>query len=444
MIEITLGSIELDRLRRELFVDGIEHCTALLASQVVRSDGLIRLLVRERVDPDSGDYSTQTPVHVELAPAFVARVAKLAKLRKSSLIFVHNHPGQKVARFSVVDDAGERRLADFLAVRHPGNLHASLVLSEQGTCARQLGEKLEARVVALGENRVVLHDPDRSDDEVAETFDRQVRAFGAAGQRAISKLVVGIVGLGGTGSIVTQQLAHLGVRHFILIDPDTIESTNLNRVVGATPADVGLPKVEVAARYIANVAPVAVVASIRGDIIRARTAAALVDADMLFGCTDSHGSRAVLQQIAYQYLIPCIDMGSTIVASEGLVTKIYGRVQLLAPGRGCLNCAGLLNSEEIRRDMMNAFERKLDPYLQGAREPAPAVVSLNGTVASLAVTMFMAVVTGISSPARYLLYNATTSSLRNVRADAVPNCYICSPRGAYAKGNLQPLFARQD
>src|SRR5206468_1741580 len=81
------------------------------------------------------------------------------------------------------------------------------------------------------------------------SFDRQVRAFGAAGQDRLREMRVGIVGLGGTGSIVLEQLAHLGVRRFLLMDPDFVERTNLNRLVGSTESDVGKSKVEVATAY---------------------------------------------------------------------------------------------------------------------------------------------------------------------------------------------------
>ena len=84
-------------------------------------------------------------------------------------------------------------------------------------------------------------------------FDRQVRALGSAGQKYLESLTVAIVGLGGTGSIAAEQLAHLGVRKFILVDPDRIEMTNLNRVVGARVSDVGRFKTDVAADMIARI-----------------------------------------------------------------------------------------------------------------------------------------------------------------------------------------------
>ena len=94
--------------------------------------------------------------------------------------------------------------------------------------------------------------------------------------------------------------------------------------------------------------------------------------------------------------------------------------------------------------MMTAFERKADPYLQGAREPAPAVISVNGTVASVAVTMLLQVVTGIPGSARHVLYDAIACKLRSVRAHPAHNCFVCSKTGAYARGDAWPLNARTD
>ncbi len=168
-----------------------------------------------------------------------------------------------------------------------------------------------------------------------------------------------------------------------------------------------------------------------------------MNADLIFGCTDSHGSRAVLQQIAYQYMIPFIDMGVTITVTDGCISHIFGRVQLLSPGLACFTCDGLLDANEVRRDMMTPFERQADPYIQGVREPAPAVISINGTVTSLAITMMLSVVTAIPVRARHLLYNAMASTLRAARAQPKPDCYICSRSGSFARGDSWPLFARE-
>ena len=252
------------------------------------------------------------------------------------------------------------------------------------------------------------------------------------------------MGVGGTGSIAVQQLVHLGIRSFILIDPDNLELTNLNRVVGAFRADVEKSKVDVAARYVRQFTPDIDVQLVNGDIVHESIARRLIDADIIFSCTDSHGSRSVIQQVAYQYLIPCIDIGSTITTSADVVTGIFGRVQLLGPDHPCLWCSELLSPEEVRRDMMSEFERKADPYIQGARIPAPSVVSLNGTVVSLAITMLLGLVTSIPVESRHLVYNALVPSLRSVRTSSNNDCFICSRSGVFGYGDAKMLFARKD
>jgi molybdopterin/thiamine biosynthesis adenylyltransferase len=445
MIELVLQSPHVEQFRPGLLGSENEGCVVLLTRAVVRKDAAHRLLASDFVIPEADAYLRRGPLEAQLSPDFVARVTKRAKRERLGLVFVHSHLGQNPPQFSATDDDGEKHLAAFLGRRFPDATHSAMVMSAGGAAARVLGSKKPVRVIEVGVRRRVLFDGARSQPWTPPgEYDRQVRAFGTEGQQRLQQLFVGIVGLGGTGSIVAQQLVHLGVQRFMLIDPDTVERTNLNRLANASPSAVGRSKTDVAAHYIKGVAPSAHVQQVVGDVMRASIARRVADVDVLFGCTDSHGSRAVLQQIAYQYLVPCIDMGSTIVASDGTISHVHGRVQTLAPGVPCLTCSGLLDSNEVRRDMMTAFERQTDPYIVGEREPAPAVMSLNATVASLAVTMLLGMVTGFGSNARHLLYNAISSSLRVIAPKAQPNCFICSSAGALARGDDAPLMARQD
>jgi molybdopterin/thiamine biosynthesis adenylyltransferase len=444
MMELTISKTDADRVAREVLGGESERCAVLFASRVDRADGGIRFIVRKIEIPGPESYTEQTAVRAELNPTFVAKISKNARIRGDSIVFIHSHLGEARPEFSRVDDLGESRLADFLKVRIPGVPHGSLVVSAGGWCGRQLGTSNPIKIVSIGERRDVLFEPSSRGKPIHPIFDRQVRAFGEAGQRVMESLSVAIVGLGGTGSVAAEQLAHLGVRRFILIDPDRVEPTNLNRVVGATKGDIDLPKVEVAANHIAKIAPEASVICVQGDVTRTSIARELIPVDFIFSCTDSHGSRAVIQQISYQYLIPCVDVGSILTAKNGRVTGIHGRIQALAPGLPCFTCSGLIDAEEVRRDMMNEEERSLDPYIQGAHEPAPAVVSINSTVTSLAVTMFMSIILGIPSEGRYVLYNANKPSLRSVTASQNPTCYICSPSGVLGRGNSQALFTRNE
>lgn len=443
MMEIVIAEADYTTIKSELCAEDAEKCAILFAAQTARRDGTLRLLVREIQWPISADYSRRGRLEAELTPDFVARITKRARREKSAVVFVHSHPGTAPPHFSVIDDEGEELLSAFLVHRHPGLIHAALVISQGGARARRLGRNEEIRIISVGSRRELIFDPSADAPSLSKHFDRQVRAFGIEGQHALERLRIAIVGLGGTGSIVAQQLVHLGVRDFMLIDPDVVEPTNLNRIPNAFSADIGKPKTEIAARYIRQVAKDSNIQCIEADVVETKIARALTEADLLFGCTDSHGSRAVIQQVAYQYLIPYIDMGVTLIARKGAMTHVYGRVQLLAPGLACLTCSALLDPEQVRRDMLTSFERQADPYIQGDREPAPAVMSLNGTVSSLAVTMLLAVVAGVPTQARHVLYNAITSVMRTVRSTPQADCYVCSRKGAFARGDSWPLFARE-
>lgn len=444
MIELLLQSPQIEQFRSDLLNTDSEGCVVLFTRFVTRTDTISRLLTWDFIVPNDNDYIRRGLLEAQLSSDFVARVTKQAKSVGCGIVFVHSHPGNEPPKFSSIDDEGETHLASFLRNRLPDSTHAALVVSKGGVTARVLGTNELIRVIEVGAQYRVLFDANDDDQAISRKHDRQVRAFGAEGQKRLNQLSIGIVGLGGTGSIVSQQLAHLGVKQFTLIDPDIVDESNLNRLANAFPYDIGQPKTDIAKRYIQNVASDAYVHTIFGDITRTSIAQQLVGVDILFGCTDSHGSRAVLQQIAYQYLIPCIDMGSTIIASNGNITHIHGRVQMLTPGMPCLTCSQLLDSNEVRRDMMTEFEKKTDPYIVGVHEPAPAVMSLNGTVASLAVTMFLNVVTEMGGNTRHLLYNGISSSLRAIAPKAQHNCFICSTAGSLARGSDAPLMTRQD
>jgi len=377
----------------------------------------------------------------QLRPEFVAEVTQQARRNKGSVIFVHTHP-HSLNEFSKIDDTGEAELETFINQRIPGVSHAAMLLTPQTSIARELGRCRPLRVIGVGDKITWGETADMIDS--VNRYDRQIRAFGITGQQILASLRVGIVGLGGTGSIVLQQLVHLGVNNFLLLDPDIVEATNLNRLVGVTPTDVGRSKVAVAEEWARKINPKVYIEAKEESALKSSIARSLATTDFVFCCTDSHGSRAVLNQLAYQYLVPVIDMGVVIATQQGHVTHIAGRTQMLTPGLACMVCGNLLDSEQVRRDLLTDFERKADPYIIDEAEPAPSVISLNSTMASLAITMFLNAVLGIPGSSRFLNYNAITGVCRPAFCTPHPSCIVCSPRGAFARGDEWPLPGRQD
>lgn len=440
MSELVFPGDRFATLAAKMLSEKAESCAILLGTAVKRKHGH-RILVNEILNPPESAYEYRTEVSAQLKADYVATIIRDARQNDRSVTFIHSHPGDEQPHFSPIDDDGEVVLAKFVNRRIPTQPHFALVLNRGGCAARCLGTKDAVSVVSMN-SRVDVVFRAAGGEMVEPHHDRQVRAFGAAGQAAIRDLTIAIVGLGGTGSATAQQLAHLGAKRFVLLDPDRVEETNLNRLIGAAAKDIGEPKVAVTERMIQSIVTNAEVETRQEDVLEAASAKALIDADFIFCCTDSHGSRAVISQIAYQYYIPCIDMGVSIVAKDGVVTHITGRVQMLSPSLGCLACASLLDSDAVRRDLMTEEQRRADPYFLGDGEPMPAVVSLNLTMSSLAITMFLGAVTGIPSDARFQIYDGITGKTRAISEARDPQCIVCSDYGAAGKGNTWPLLAR--
>jgi molybdopterin-synthase adenylyltransferase len=117
---------------------------------------------------------------------------------------------------------------------------------------------------------------------------------------------------------------------------------------------------------------------------------------------------------------------------------------MLAPGLGCLVCRdGLLDPREVRWDLCNEQQRKADPYFLGRADiKQPAVISLNSAVASQAVTMFLAAVAGIPSPARSQLLRGERGDMRVLDDTPRPQCVNCSTDAFYGKGSRYKLPVR--
>ena len=420
--------------RRALFADTSRESSALAIAH--RGPG--RLVVRDVLIPDAGDYAERSSIRAVVRPEFLFDAVGKAKAAGAALVFLHTHPGDgAVPRFSAIDDAGERRLASYLRRSLDYEPHGAIVLSPGGIAARVLATDTPAHVISVGRKVQFLNAVPTSPD--GERFDRQIRAFGDEGQAAIGRLRIGIVGLGGTGSLTAQCLAHVGVTDFCLVDFDRVDPTNLNRLVGAGPGDVGQPKIDIALRSITAVNPRARVEAYCGDVSESRIAARLAGCDLLFGCTDSHASRMTLSHIAYQYLVPVIDMGVSISVRGGALSHVTGRVQLLAPGLPCFTCLDLLDAEQIRRELLTPEARAADPYIIGHHEPQPSVISLNATMSSLAVSMFLGVVTNAPMAPVMQIYDGLAGSVRPTIGTVDPSCYVCSFNGALARGDSWPL-----
>ena len=260
--------------------------------------------------------------------------------------------------------------------------------------------------------------------------ERQVLFLGAEGQEKIKKAHVAIVGLGGMGSHVAQGLAFLGVEKFVLIDDDKVSLTNLNRLIGATPEDAqkGELKTAVAEKMIHNINPNCKMCAIPKNLRSKEAIDALISSDIIFGCVDRDGSRLILMELAASYKKTYIDLATEIKPEEKQIKEFGGRVVISRPGDFCLDCSNQLDKEIAKQELESKSVQELrvaHGYGLGEEMPAPAVVSLNGVIANLAITEFLFMITGIREPFRHITYYGLRGKV-NVRDDnRRADCYIC-------------------
>lgn len=244
--------------------------------------------------------------------------------------------------------------------------------------------------------------------------------LGPRSEEILRRTRVGIVGLGGGGSQVAQQLGHLGVGEFVLFDKDVVEDHNLNRLVGATAQDAidRMLKVGVARRLITGINPAAEVDPIptewQGNSDRLR------ECDVVFGCVDSYGVRDGLERACRRFMIPYLDVGMDVTELNSDFV-VSGQVILSMAGQPCMWCLGFLTEDRLKREA----ER------YGAAGSRPQVVWANGALVCAAVGTFVQLVTpwhGRRRPAGYLEYDGNRHTI------------TCSRRLAYVEDRPCPHF----
>ena len=264
-------------------------------------------------------------------------------------------------------------------------------------------------------------------------FGRQELLFAKEGQDRIAATSVAIVGLGGNGTPVAQDLAHLGTQNFVLIEPGRFKESSKNRYIGHRHDDpIGSRKVDIAKRMILAVNPNADVRVIPDPLEFAEARRALADVDLVFGCLDNEGSRFALNTICAEYDKRLIDVATEILLGENDEPLRYGgRVFVLWDRPGCLVCCDVLDMEEVAWELASPEERINREAIYGMRPEnlngsGPSVVTLNGVLSSIATTEFMVGVTGLRSPVRLTTYRADLGKFTVSKDVPKQGCFTCA------------------
>lgn len=415
------------------------------------------LLARRVIWVPPEAYAEQSEWSMKIRSTGYVPALKSARFDSSVPIFFHTHP-KGAPEPSSHDEEVDRQLADLFRSRSGRDIYVSLIVggfpdspSFTGRLDRERGRSEPiARLRVVGGRRwsfVPGHDHARGHElKNSDRFDRQVRAFGHEGQVVLESLRVGVVGAGGTGSAVCEQLLRLGVGSLVVIDDDLVDKSNLTRIHESGQKDLGRPKVELVVIEANRIASPTRVVPVKGNVASPSVARRLTNCDVIFGCTDDNAGRAVMSRLAYWYLTPLIDLGFAVRSVDGVIKGLFGRVTTVVPGEACLICRGRLDPAGIRNDLLSPEERKRlagEGYAPELGERQPSVITFTTLVASFGINeLFMRLYGyGPSELGSELLIRLNELDLSQNRVAPRPDHY-CADRENWGRGDEDPLLSQ--
>jgi hypothetical protein len=441
---MTLVSLVIhEQIARQLRVaaaDPLEVAGVLLCG-LNETDRGIRLLGREFHAAPGPGYLARSETGLDLRPAAYLGALSRAETIGAIPLFVHTHP-RGPALMSPLDDEVDEDLRPVFQLRSEQHLFGSLVLSLDGerlsfsgrlwlddemlgpiAVIREIGERLRYTSA--------LDVPDL--DRIPAAFDRQVRAYGTDMQRLLSRLHVAVVGGGGTGSAVFEQLVRLGVGEITVIDFDTVTDTNVTRVYGSGMGDIGRAKVDVLADHASHVGLGTRVHPVTGAITSRQIIESIRDCDLVFACTDDHSGRVVLARFAYWMLVPVFDLGALVdtATDDQTLIDLVSRVDVQIPGTACVVCRGLIDQSRVQAEQLSAEElarRQAEDYAPNLDTPDPAVITYTTLAACLALDEFLRRLTGIAwSDRSRALYQSAQGSVSGQASQASQGHWCANP-----------------
>ena len=402
-------------LQRHLFPgDGDEHGAVILAG-TCESDRGLRLIARElHLARDRVDYVPGKRGYRMLKAEFIQSKILRARDRRLAYLAIHNHGGADSVEFSRPDMASHERGYPALLDIARGMPVGALVLARSAVAGDLWFPGCDraplSHAAIIGNRRQLLFPMPESRAAAIGMYDRQSRLFGDTGQELLRRTRVGIVGLGGAGSVLAELLGRLGVGEFVLADPERAEDTNLPRLIAARRRDAILPswlprvvsnrlrsyKVRMAARNIRRANRDARIEVLVRDFLDADVAERFTDCDFLFLAADTMGARLLFNAIVHQYGIPGIQVGVKIpVAEDGTVGNVFCVSRMATPEQGCLWCNGLINPKRLQDEAVPEAAMRGYSYLDDPDVAAPSVVTMNAIACAHAADDFLFHLTGL-------------------------------------------------
>jgi len=299
-------------------------------------------------------------------PEFLARSLRLAIKYNAGLAFMHSHPTTGWQDMSHLDIIAERdKIAPpanstkvplvGLTVGTDEFWSARFWIKQNNTFKRFWCNKVK---VVGQQFKILFNENMHTPFEKQNILKRTIETWGIDEQIKFNRIKVGVVGLGSVGSMVSENLARIGIGGIVLIDYDKIEKHNLDRLLYATRKDVGKFKAEFFKKKIKK-------HSVNQDInveaiiqpIQSKSAFnTALDCDIIFSCVDKPLARDILNHIAYAHLIPVIDGGVAVNKRGNSFTDARWSSNIITYGHKCMLCRKQYTTSDVTMEIDGSLD----------------------------------------------------------------------------------------
>jgi len=235
--------------------------------------------------------------------------------------------------------------------------------------------------------------------EELERYNRQIMVWSIEAQEKLKKSTVLVVGAGGLGSAVSLYLTAAGVGRLIIIDPQEVELSNLNRQVLHWTPDIGRQKVESAKEKLENLNPHVKVEAVAEKFTEKNAARLLGQADVAVDAADNWATRFTLNRA-------CVKLGKPFVHAG--VRGMYGQLTVVYPGKGpCLRC--------------------IIPRTPPEEAPLPVIGALPGIMGTIEALEALKLITGHGKPliGKLLIFDGNRGETTILTVKRRTNCPVC-------------------
>ncbi len=331
-------------------------------------EGLVLTLAGLAAPAAVGDLNEDVG-HVAIDEAYTLREALAAEHHPLAVGVIHSHPEECAPVASPTDDDMDGYYAQYFSDFAPGRPYVSLIAAmiDGGLAVSGrvwwCGEWLRVERFCVECMPVQTWVGTRCQSAERSGRERTARLNTAFGRQAAARLrrsTVAVIGAGGTGSAAIEILARAGVGRLVIVDPDRLTESNLERVHGSTPPDAtrGRTKVELARDYVKGIDETCDVEGLVGSLPQEEVIDAVVTADIILGCTDQQHSRLAISDLAVRYLIPAIDCGVALEGVDGNVTGQIVQIVRCLAADPCFLCRGMINPRRVAEELFPPEERE--------------------------------------------------------------------------------------